>query len=150
MKSAAKAKQLGIKRDTLMKTPEKYGGVQMGSGEWVFPNSDSVGATADDEPGFVYPEIEESERMLKYHQAMKAKEEHIKVKTANAVARGTFVERRGLEDAWRKHGAFVKSELMALTGRVKNRAGELLTAEAEQILEDLLYETMDKISKGAK
>lgn len=145
MKCAAKAKQLGMKQDTLKRKALEYGGVKVG-GQWIFP--DTVESSAEEAEDFEYPDIDHSEKVLKYHQSMKMKEEHLKIKNANAVASGQFVDRNQLENQWKQQAIFIKSKVLSLPGLLKNRMADELTDRSEQVLEDLCHEILTDMAEG--
>lgn len=145
MKLAAKAKQLKMKPDTLKRNAAKYGGVLVGT-DYIFP--DNIGEQVEDAADFVLPEISESEKILKWHQAMKMRGERIKVDTANAVSSGQFVDRNVLEQEWKNQALFVKKRVLGLPGLLKNRLADELSDRAEQVLEDLCREILDDLADG--
>lgn len=145
MKSAAKARQLKMKHDTLVRNYQKYGGVKVGK-TIIFP--DAPTEKVEDSVDFVYPEVEESERVLKYQQSMKVRAERYKAEAAIKVAEGQFVDRAVLEEQWKKQAVTVRNKVLNLPGLLKMRVGEELTANSEQVLEDLCHEVLENLASG--
>lgn len=147
MDAKTKAKQLGITVQALhqaVKRDPSFQGAKKVGNRLVFPDSSSI--TTDDPTEF--PPEEESKRKREFWNAEKARQDCLKITRLNQADTGQLVDRKELDDAYRKIFSTLQTKILALPSRLKRAVGDQLPEAVEDALETMVNDLLEEVGSG--
>lgn len=149
MNITQKAKQLGITKQSLsgqLKTnPSAYGAQKVGR-NWIFPDDTKSPSQITVKE---YPSIEESGKKKAYYDALKSEQEYLHKLNANQVASGNLVQKDALEAEFKRIYGELRSKVLNLPVKLKNKLGDELSTRAEAMLEQAVDDILNEVADGA-
>lgn len=150
MDAQTKADRMGMTlqavHQRVKKNPNWEGAKKVGR-RLIFPD-DPETTTTIAEPNEFPPE-EESKRKKAFYDAEGSKQDAIKKTKLNQAALGELVNRKELEDEFKKTFTAIRTKVLALPVKLKRIVGDDLSDRAEDALEQEVIDLLNEVADGA-